>query len=53
MPERSFVPVRVAIVQQPPVFLDRPATLERAAALVAESASQGADDGPADRQRRR
>ncbi len=42
MPERSFVPVRVAIVQQPPVFLDRPATLERAAALVAESASQGA-----------
>ncbi len=42
MPERSFVPVRVAIVQQPPVFLDRSATLARAAALVAESAAQGA-----------
>jgi nitrilase len=33
---------RIAVVQQPPVFLDRDATLERAAAFVAEAAAGGA-----------
>ncbi|MEJ2346598.1 MAG: carbon-nitrogen hydrolase family protein [Gammaproteobacteria bacterium] len=34
---------QVAVVQQPPVFLDKQRTLERAEALVAEAAAAGAD----------
>ena len=33
---------RIAIVQRPPVFLDRDATLNSAMAAVAEAAGQGA-----------
>ena len=34
--------VKVAVVQQPPVYLDLAATMERAVGLVAEAAGQGA-----------
>jgi nitrilase len=34
---------RVAVVQQPPVFLDKQRTLERAEAMVAEAAAAGAE----------
>ncbi len=34
---------RVAVIQEPPVFLDRKATISRAVALIGKAAQQGAD----------
>jgi nitrilase len=42
MPDAAATPYRVAIVQVPPVFLDREATLARAVAKVEEAADEGA-----------
>lgn len=38
----SHAPHTVAVVQHPPVWLDRPATLDRAAGLIREAANNGA-----------
>src|SRR5262245_34351848 len=39
---RRLIPMRIAVVQRPPVFLDRAATLDAAVAAVSEAAREGA-----------
>jgi len=34
---------KIAVVQSPPVFLDRSGTIERATTLVSEAASEGTE----------
>lgn len=42
MENETWTPHRVAVIQHPPVFLDRAATLERAVTLLNEAANNGA-----------
>jgi len=42
-PQKDKIMTKIAIVQEPPVFLDREKTIERAVQLVREAASKGAE----------